>query len=672
MKGPWTPIVLNAQDNYVKARVWGREYLYDHAVLPVSIKSGEEELLNGPIALNAYFDGKKAGWTDFFTVVQEQDEEHISFSVAARAQEENVILNARVRLDADGFIWTDLALIPFWEFSKGNGKFPRLDGLTVEIPLKSELMELYHFWPGGDTGLIAAKTVRNSGALQEESMKLPFKPLLWLGTEKTGLCWICESEENIQVSNPEQMISVEQKGNTTWVKITLLDTMPQAWHGRVDRWIKALPPVHFGFGLQATPVKPFEKYIDHDKTVQFRWKKLMEYNDGDWHKTLDQLAAAGVKRFALHEDWTIIQNYGQPEDEELFKQLVQACHDRKIRVMVYFGYEYSTLAPDWFEKQDAYLARTPEGDPIGGWQRQPWQRDYIVCYKGGYSDVMIERVKHVMDDYGVDDIYTDGTYIPWECANELHGCGYRDRDGRLHHTYPIRAVRNHVKCLYETVHERGGYVDAHQSSCCMTPTLAYCDSYLDGEHIQSVFQEDLNGYFSMGTVRSEFSGYNFGIPAQFIIYSKAGATYTNCCGTMLLNGVFSRPWISMQEKGWEDLDQAAGIWKIWDAFGMEDTMFVPFWKEGCPVSVLEDGMQSVGVKASTWMTKTNGREERARYLAVVFSAYKEARTVTVTVPEGVCKAQLKYMDGQRQDAVIENHKIVMDMMPLTPVFVEFE
>lgn len=656
MLTPWTPVKATLQDGCLQTELWGRSYRFDRSPLPSSILSGSREILSAPISLNAFFHGQKGDWHSQRCWIDEQDEEHLVFSAAQET--ENLILNARVRVEFDGLIWADLALIPFWSFSPGDGRIPRLDGLTLEIPLKAEIASLYHFWPGGDTGLIPEKTVKNSDFLPKEGMELPFKPLLWLGREEAGLGWFCESEQNLQPSDPSRMIEILPQGETVLVKINLLETMPVSWQNREDQWTRALPPIHLSFGLQATPVKPYAKHFAFDRTVQFGYHQLLSSHDGNLESSLDRVARSGARQLILHEDWSRIQNYGLAEDEEALRKLVHACHLRGIRVLVYFGYEFSTLAPNWFEKWDSYLLKSSDNTPVGGWQRKPSQRDYIVCYRSGYSQEMIDRALWAMEQYGVDGIYTDGTFIPWECANTLHGCGYTDREGRLRHTFPILALRDHVKRLYTAIHERGGYLDTHQSSCCMTPTLAFCDSYLDGEHIQAQFQENLSGYFSMGTVRSEFSGYNYGIPSHFLIYSREGASYRSCCGVMLLNGVLSRPW-----SRWEDLDQASEIWKIMGDFQAEKARFIPFWQD-CPVKVLESLEESQGIKASVWSHGDEGR-----LLTVLFSAYREEKTVQLRFSREYTHAVL-HTGTETRPLVLQDGQCSLTVPPLDPQFIE--
>ena len=199
------------------------------------------------------------------------------------------------------------------------------------------------------------------------------------------------------------------------------------------------------------------------------------------------------------------------------------------------------------------------------------QRDYTVCYKGDYSDTMIERVKFVMDVLKVDGIYTDGTYVPWECANENHGCGYRDKEGKLHYSYPIFAVREHVKKLYQAVHEREGIIDTHQSSCCLMATLAYADSYFDGENIQGMLREDISK-LRLDTFRAEFTGNNMGIPCNFISYTDERYTLRMIAGITLLHNVYPRA------NRIEDIDFISNIWKIYDSFGVQEAQWCPYWQ----------------------------------------------------------------------------------------------
>lgn len=529
-------------------------------------------MLHSPIIVTAIFGDVVGQWENQEVILLEQSEERAVYSIAQSC--ENLIVNADIVVEFDGFIRVDFRLIPFWGFHQD--KVPRLTKFFVDIPLKNKFSTLMHFWPNCDSGVCLSGKVLNSHKTPQGKTSFPFKPYLWAGWEYGGLGISCESDENFEIDDPQDCMSITRTDECTNIHISFLDHMPKAWQGRSDEWGNNLNPITYSLGLQATPVKPFaKKHLDDWRAFHLydvsRFPIFAEVK-GNGDTLLEKIASYGINWFILHEDWTIIQNYGLPEDEEKFKIFVRDCHKLGIKVMVYFGYEVSSLYPGFNKVCKSYLNQNVQGNSVGGWQRYPIQRDFTVCYHGGYSDVMIERVKHVMDDYGVDGIYTDGTYVPWECANENHGCGYRDAQGKLHYTYPVYAVREHVKKLYRAVHERGGIIDTHQSSCCMMSTLAFADSYFDGENIQGMLKQDM-GNLKMDTFRAEFMGLNMGIPCNFISYTKDGFTMRLIAGISLQHNVYPRPRI------YEDLSFCAKIWKIYDDFQVTSAQWHPYWEQ---------------------------------------------------------------------------------------------
>ncbi|MBM4050513.1 MAG: hypothetical protein FJ279_35915, partial [Planctomycetes bacterium] len=203
---------------------------------------------------------------------------------------------------------------------------------------------------------------------------------------------------------------------------------------------------------------------------------------------LDRAKERGVKTLVFHEHWTDIQNYTETTHEADLKRLVAACHERGIRLLLYFGYEMSNIAPEWPWYARECLTRSPDA-PLptkGGYHRQPEQYAFIVCYNSPWQDFLADGIQRVMDKYGVDGVYLDGTIEPWGCVNHRHGCGYQRPDGTWAPTYPIFAVRNLMKRLYAICSAKpGGMVNPHQSTCCTIPTLAFSHSYWDGEQFGS-------------------------------------------------------------------------------------------------------------------------------------------------------------------------------------------
>ena len=635
----WQPLKSRVSREAAHVEVSGRNYVFNESAFPASVLIGGEEFLARPIELVGVFAGREERTlSECVYHPLSQDDERAVFQLSSRMG--NTVIDGRITCDFDGFLEICLSVIPFWSFAKDGLNAPRLEKLFIDIPVKREYATLYHYWPNDKTSIIPNANIVNADALPEGGVKLPFKPYVWLGDEFRGLGVSMETDENIEVYGPQAEYIAESAGEVV-LRVRLLDHMPAAWQGRVDEWTRALNPVDYRIGFMATPVKPVTP--EHRR----EWRSFhvfsgMYLNEQDG--ALDYLAASGVKWVIFHEGISRVQNYGMPEDETRFRALIAACHARGLKTMVYFGYEYSTLAPDWFEKARDYLINTPEGGFTGGWQRKPWQRDFMVCYRGGYSQAMIDRVKFVMDEYGVDGVYTDGTYVPWECANARHGCGYTGRDGKRRATFPIFAVRDHVKRLYEAVHERGGLIDTHQSSCCLAPTLSFCDSYYDGENIQGALirsvteGKGLTSFLNLPAFRAEYMGRNLGLIDQFIAYTNPsiGWTIEKLAALTLIHDVVPRPrktGEAMTRESLEtDLRFIRAVWRAFDEYGAEDAAWLPYWQndlcetEGAYLSVYQ-GAKPLGVLSNLTlepMTVTV-KTGRARVVSVLTGEVFEAK-----------------------------------------------
>ena len=572
----WEELKVKNTDKEITAKVWNREIKFEKSLFPTSIIVGGEEILYSPIKLNAVFGDEKCEWEKHMVIMHEATQHKAVYTLSQSTHD--IIVNADITIEFDGFIKVDFRIIPFWNpaWVVKVPQIPTITELYIDIPLKNQYSTLMHYWPNCESAVCLSGKVLNSHATPDGETMLAFKPYVWSGWEYGGLGICCESDENFEIDNPGECISINRNDEYTNIRISLLDHAPKEWSERADVWGNTLKPLTYSFAFQPTPVKEFEK-----NNLQ-EWRAFHLYDvpkypifdevKGNGDTLVEKIASSGAKWLILHEDWTLIQNYGLPENERVFKRFVEDCHKLDLKVMVYFGYEMSSLYPGFNDVCHEYLNKNVNGNFVGGWQREPMQRDFTVCYNSGYSDIMIKRVEHVMDEYGVDGIYTDGTYVPWECANEAHDCGWRDDEGKLHFVYPIYAVREHVKKLYAAVHSRGGRIDTHQSSCCLMATLAFADSYFDGENIQGLVKEDI-GNLKTDTFRTEFMGLNMGIPCHFISYTDGNYSMRLISGITLIHNVFPRA------NRIEDIEYISKLWKIYNDFETDKAEWHPYWEK---------------------------------------------------------------------------------------------
>jgi hypothetical protein len=566
---PWTPVTVKSDPSGVTVGVWGRTHKLANTALPATIATAGDNILAAPIRLVGRVSGKPIAWDRGGNFVFRADP--ACAIVSGWQAGEALIVNTTTRIEFDGLLHVDLVVLPQHKAA------PKLEQLWLEVPLKAERARLFHYFPG------RWGTAKNSNELPETGLALPFKPFVWLGCEDRGLGWMAESDQGWQPQNADRAIEIVPQAGAVVLRLRLLDSPRRL-------------PATFTFGFQATPVKPWPKDFHEWRIwhvpqlgvgltlpVPKQWSLCHRaFPDGNPLATLDRAASLGVRTAVFHEDWTPIQNYPWTTPEPEFRRIVDACHQRGMKVLVYHGYELSSLAPEWAELSDEVLAKDTQGNVTPGWYRPPEQRDFRVCYNSIWRDRLADGIEQARKRYGFDGLYLDGTIEPWPCCNERHGCGYRAADGSLRPTYPIFAVRRLMRRLYGMFQPYGGLINAHQSTCCVTATLAFAHSYWDGEQFAS---GELSGdplkNLPLGAFRAEFMGRNFGVPSEFLVYERPPQwTFDHALAFSMLHDVCVRPC------GLAALERMAPIWNVMTRFGVDQAQWHPYW-EAKPLAVAQ-------------------------------------------------------------------------------------
>jgi len=330
---------------------------------------------------------------------------------------------------------------------------------------------------------------------------------------------------------------------------------------------------------------------------------LRLYYEGPQKTALERFAELGVRTIVFHEHWTDIQNYTSTTHGERLRKLVKACHDRGIRLLLYFGYEMSDIAPEfpfYGEECLVYPRR-------GGYTRKPPQTAYVVCYRSPWQDFMADGIARMIDEYDIDGVYLDGTEWPWGCRNVRHGCGYRRPDGTVGPTYTFFATRRMMKRIYAIVKKRkpNGLVNVHNSTVMTIPTLAWATSSWDGEQFGGIER----GPFALevlplDTFRCEFMGRQWGVPSEFLCYNRP-YTYHEALSFTLLHDVLVRGSAERESK----------LWRAMDEFGRKQARFLPYWNNAGVVKTsapeIKVSIWTRGAEGSMLVVSNLGKEERA-------------------------------------------------------------
>jgi hypothetical protein len=588
---PWTPVMVKSAGAGVNVGVWGRACRFAGQPFPTGMTTAGQELLAAPVALVGTVAGKPLVWQEAGVRLHRHEPDAAVLSGWLTNADFNVSVTTRIEFD--GFLRVDLVVTPHGTNSgTGARDLPALEQLWLEVPLRSDLARLYTYWPVVDTGVVQTGGLANSGALPQGGLMLPFKPVLWLGWEEGGFSWCAESAQGWHPAKSDCAIEVAPRGAQTVLRLRLADAGIPSWRGRREGWAEPVTPLTFTFGFQATPVKPIPPDFHEWRINHCGYSGEALADPARRAVQLDEFKRLGVKTLVIHEAWNPIQNYPAADPENGVKELSAACHKRGLKLLVYFGYEFSTLAPEWSELWKKILVKNQQGGLVGGWDRQPAQRDYIVCYNSEWRERFLAKMRELVAASGIDGVYLDGTAIPWGCANPAHGCGWRAADGSLQPTFPVFAVRELFRGLHDLFDPSGGLVNAHQSCCCCTPVLAFAHSYWDGEQLAGNFQMDLAKF------RAEFMGRNFGIPCDLLSPPEA-------LGLSLLHDVRPRP------NGGESLRILSRVWEAMTRFGVGRAEWLPYWRNAEFIAV-----RPADVKASLYL-KAGRKSGGGRALLVV-------------------------------------------------------
>ncbi len=198
---------------------------------------------------------------------------------------------------------------------------------------------------------------------------------------------------------------------------------------------------------------------------------------------MDRLARDGKRIVIFHETWSRFQGVPDLEQIPKLKRIADACHERGMLFLVYFGQLMSDASPEWLGRENDFMAL-----PDRMWYHRDdvVQDCYVSCVNGIYGDLLLDGIAKLADEAGIDGIYMDGTTVPWDCWNPTHeGCGEDQGDGTYRSHVSLRATREFMKRLRSIFAERREefFLDAHTGGAINIATQSFCDGYWDGEQL---------------------------------------------------------------------------------------------------------------------------------------------------------------------------------------------
>ncbi|HPP11600.1 MAG TPA: DUF6067 family protein, partial [bacterium] len=482
---PWVP-VRRSRDGF---SVWNRQVVLSPSLQPASILNGSTAQLAASATLQT------KGLTFGPARVKQEKKTGVVYQLPVSGP--NLSGELALQVEFDGFMRYRLKLAP-------TVKTP-LEKLVLEIPLKTELVTHYHHGGLGTPASFAElKVHKGYGKVPAEGLKLPFTETIWLGNDILGLAWYAETDQYWCPPEAGQALEVVRNGEQTILRVNF-----------VTRPVEIDSPVQYEWALLPTPTKPMNHQLLHQLRYAqsgFSLNKELTGLSEDFPGYVEALVEAGVNAFGQwswsgasslwNEDFGAPGYRPKPLNEVRKKALKEA-----VRYAGEQGITWITVYAIWNCFSD-----WPDVDQL--WREQalyplvPSLGGYLYCPQAPFADWYIATLRRTIEETGINGVYLDSSAAPHICSNRHHGCGYLDREGKLHGTYPVFACREFHKRIYTLLHselKKGGLIYAHNSHFPFMAVESFVDVHHCGEG--STLERDI--------AIPKFYGYPFGVPVSF-------------------------------------------------------------------------------------------------------------------------------------------------------------
>lgn len=486
---PWTAMQVDGQT----ISCWGRDIVYRNSLLPTSMRSSGEELLDTP-ARFVLTHGKKRHTFERADVVLEKQSDAL-VTVRAQSRSGPFLLETTAEWEFDGMGKIEFSL-------SCPNENAEVDGFCLEIPIAAAHAKLFHL----TTSRSGHSPNSTSDAIGDEQMVLDaFREVVWVGDQTRGLCWFAESLENWHIGDEDgiQVLERARRGARV-LRVKLADTT-----FRVER------PWRLVFGLQPTPTRPrrteFRTFSDRRS---FAW--CWFWGDGSyypWQSTHTEKARAQIAK-----------------EREAGRE-VMPCSSLRFygRARHHKGYFGEISNPGLLVPEDLIwgplwrATNTPIEMPTmpekhtapGKWYNQKFQPGLLVgnCAHSPFQDFYIWKLQRLIAETDLGAIYLDQPFTG--CANAHHGCGYINYKGEWTPRPPLFAMRRMIKRMHRLFYDAHGttMIKWHSSMQMVPPLLSFVDVFWDGENYGSGPDKVFEFYsktLSAGRMQAQHTGLQFG------------------------------------------------------------------------------------------------------------------------------------------------------------------
>ena len=471
-----------------------------------------------------------------------------------------------------------------------------LRGIALEIPLRPEQVRFLHAAIGGGWGR------KQTLSIPEGTTKLPFYPVLWIGMQDKGLCFFTQHRQG-WTGTAGEVIVITKQGGEACARINL------------RRELAAGETFAFGFGLQATPLRP----LPHDYPLNAL---------GSMHTPLmRRRGQAPVNAITITGNWpheyeaffADLPTPEAPSIDAFYKERLRLRDQAGNRAIAYMDGmmlndrypEAAAYRPEWQMLPNTFLDYTVDGRKY---------QVFTCCPSTAANAFFVEKADRMLSRYRFDGLYFDFG-LTGVCNNLLHGHG---------EFWPLLDMREFYRRIFLAELRNGiaePIIALHNTDYLMPPVLGFTTHLINGEHIRQHSStimhngKDIQDTYGLEMFAAELSSLPFGLTqsvyqANDVLLPQFGGgkedpelykfriTKAFLAGTLPHHTMLS-PWrchFGIFDK----------IFRVYDRFGVPKATFTGYWDAPAAVTGAKD------IYVSCY-TSADGR----RLLAVISHIGKE-------------------------------------------------
>lgn len=473
---PWTALKVKTASDLVQVSCWGREYIFDASSVLTQVNVLGQNILEAPI--NFRIDNK-ADWNPKKIKLIENTGE----KAVLRMEAFQMVNGIRIDRIVDATVYYDGVV--FYKIEIFNIERKRSNSLNLNIKLRSEISSIINRFA-------------NRSNLQKESWKSDFYqndntayiPYWWIGNGDKGLFWFAESPHNwLDYKNENAIEFRKLLGGIAEIAANFTKENPLL----SSTW-------SFEFGLQATPVKPYNN--------AFRKEQLI----GSGTSTINVVWPDAGKPYQ-HKYF----GYPEPKNPAAFKKHI-AQLSTKRKVLLYNSLQYMAAdAPEWIENPNWNAGTQDLSADVRAYKNAGFVQANIT--DATFQTFIISKSIKFIKDYNFDGYYLDYSMLGNLNNNKLIKSFDNGRQKLPY--FPIMESRKLHEKFYKAIKALGEdkIIITHSSARVVPPIIAFSDAYVNGEQFRQDITRVADNYLHVTTLtafQTEFSGKPYGVPGIFL------------------------------------------------------------------------------------------------------------------------------------------------------------